>query len=218
MKKLIALMLALLMLGLSLTSCIRENTKDEPVLYTWGNEGRGWPRYQDLNALLTSETKEFDLYDVTLDFYYCFYCLDDKTIEEARDHFNYETKKGYYQIEFAVYLSNNGRLDFETGDDYRVLDFENKVNAKLYKYITYEEAFTRNYGYTTYGISTINYNHSEKLTIPAEFFNPSNAKMYIYVVMFANYIDNEILLLEGQTCIDIKFELLDNNRVVLIEN
>lgn len=83
MNRTIAFIMSLLTLILSLTRCFNPNV-DEPELYTWGNEGLGFPSYQDLNALLTSPKNEFDINDVTLDFYYCFYCLDDETLEESK--------------------------------------------------------------------------------------------------------------------------------------
>jgi hypothetical protein len=218
MKRIVALTLSILMLIVYLSSCFGRTTAKEDA-YIWGDRALGFPKRQHLNALLKSDKNEFDINDVTLDFYYCFYCLDEQTMEEAQILHHYETSEGYWESNFAIYLNNGDGLDFEMGDKYCIIDCENKVNAELYKYITFTEAFKTNYGYTTNDFtSVINYTHSERITIPSEYFDSSNESICIYVVQFSNYVENDMLFVESKTSIEIRYELQDNNKVVFIEN
>ena len=216
MKKLIALVLALTTLVLTLTGCFwREDNTSEG--YYWGDEGLGFPQYQNLNAKVTSDKLEFDINDVTLDFYYCFYCLDDETIEEVQEHYHYQTNQGYWEATYAIYLSKTSYLLFEEENNY-IIDYENKVNAQLIKYIDHEELFNTNYGYTTPIGRQIEYNHSEKLTIPAEYFDPSWGVVFIHVVRLTHWKDDDMFSITPEkTVIKIEFDLFNDNTVVLRE-
>ena len=216
MKKLIALVLVITTLVLTLTGCFwREDDTSEE--YCWGDEGLGFPEYQHLNAKVTSDKLEFDINDVTLDFYYCFYCLDDETIEEVKSDYHYGTGEEYWEATYAIYLSNTSYLMFE-GENDRIIDYENKVNAQLIKYIDHKELFDTNYGYTIYGINVIEYNHMEELTIPAEFFAPSYGTVYIHIIQFAHFVENDILYRDPRsTTIMMEFNLLDESTVILRE-
>ena len=216
MKKLIALVLVITTLVLTLTGCFwREDDTSEE--YCWGDEGLGFPEYQDLNAKVTSDRLEFDINDVTLDFYYCFYCLDDETIEEVQSNYHSGTGEEYFENTYAIYLSNEWSLSFEEENN-RIIDYENKVNARLVKYIDYEELFDTNYGYTVHGINVIEYNYVEKLTIPAEYFDPSRGIVYIHIVRLNHWKDDDMFQIHSEkTVIGIQFDLLDENTVVLRE-
>ena len=216
MKKLIALVLVVITLVFTLTSCFwrNDNSNEE---YCWGDYGLGFPQYQDLNAKVTSDRLEFDINDVTLDFYYCFYCLDDETIEEVQEDYHYETSEGYREATYAIYLNNEGPLLFEEENNC-IIDYENKVNSQLIKYIDHEELFNTNYGYTTPKGRQIEYNHSEKLTIPAEYFDPSRGIVYIHIVRLLHWKNDDTLQrCAEETVIGIQFDLIDENTVVLRE-
>ena len=216
MKKLIALVLVIVTLVLTLTGCFwrGNNTSEE---YCWGDYGLGFPHYQDLNAMVTSDRLEFDINNVTLDFSYCFYCLDDETIEEVQSDFYYGTGEKYWEASYAIYLSNDSYLLFEE-EDTRIIDYENKVNARLIKYIDLEDLFNTNYGYTTPIGRQIEYNHTEKLTIPAEYFDPSQGIVCIHVIRFSHFTENDTLhRYPESTRIIIEFDLFDDNTVVLRE-
>ena len=138
--------------------------------------------------------------DFTLDFYYSLYSLDGKrTIEsEKMSHsyvyFDEVDKKHYLESVFAIYISKNEELLFERDEHGYLLDYENKVNAKLWKFVSYEDAFNTNYGYTSSGLRK-NYNHSEKITIPAEYFNKSNEHIYIHIARFWHDIEEDVYFL-----------------------
>ena len=184
MKKLIALMLALLMLGLSLTGC------------SFGEYVRGdtnyhirWINTQTIYAKVEADHIIFDKNNVTLDFYYGLYKINEvETLEQTRKRYysipsKDEADRGARHTEsnFAIYISNNSELVFEKDDNGILLDPKDKVNAKLWKFISFEEAFSTNYGFSNQSID-LTYNHSEKITIPAEFFVSGNNRVYIHIV------------------------------------
>ena len=146
MKKIIAFVLSLLMINLSLVSCFKRD-REEPEEYSWGDDNITFSFPKTVNALIKSDTNEFDINDVTFDFYYGLYRLDDQTMEEAKKRYSYHDKRLQHSEScFAIYFSKTGMNIFEMGDDYRILDFEN-VDGQLYKFITCEEAFETDYGF-----------------------------------------------------------------------
>ena len=220
MKKIIAFVLSLLMINLSLVSCFKRD-REEPEEYSWGDDNITFSFPKTVNALIKSDTNEFDINDVTFDFYYGLYRLDDQTMEEAKKRYSYHDKRLQHSEScFAIYFSKTGMNIFEMGDDYRILDFEN-VDGQLYKFITCEEAFETDYGFTTYGYTkVINYNHCEKLTIPAEFFVTPNNRIIIYIFRFYHDLDKDAYYLERylageSTDIELKYKLNDGKIIIL---
>ena len=189
-KKSVGVLLILLTLLSTLTGCY----KDEG--YISGNLSVRFEFAPNHYAKVTSDKSIFDKGDVTLDFSYSLYPLDGASTLETQklQHFyipsESEREKGEYHREavFAIYISNDQKLIFEEDEQGYLLDYENKVNGKLWKFISFEEAFTTDYGYTTSGFK-INYHHSEKITIPAEFFKESNEWVNIYILMFWRNVD-----------------------------
>ena len=215
MKKIIAFILIITTLVLTLTGCFwrEDNTSEE---YCWGDEGLGFPQYQDLNAKVTSDELEFNINDVTLDFYYCFY-RSDKTIEEIESQLQYTTSVGYCEVNYAVYLSNDMNHPFEKGTFFSFEDCINRANAQLIKYIDHEELLNIDYGYTIYGINVIEYNHMEELTIPAEFFVSSYGTVYIHVVRLCHWVEDDKFSASEKATVGIEFDLLDESTVILRE-
>ena len=183
MKKIIALILVLLLLTLSLTSCFSGKYLRGDTMYNLN-----WLDGQSIYAKLEADHFVFDRNDVTFDFSYGLYELGNMTLEQAKKGYcsvpsKEEIENGalYSESDFAIYINNSEELVFETEDDGSLIDAKNKVNAKLWKYISYDDAFSTNYGYTSVRLEVI-YNHCEKITIPAEFFTPENDQVYIHIV------------------------------------
>ena len=103
MKRIVALTLSLLMLTVHLSSCFGRTTAKEDV-YTWGDRALGFPKRQHLNALLKSDKNEFDINDVTLDFYYCFYCLDEQTMDSV---YRYDPLRGNVVRRFSAVFGSD---------------------------------------------------------------------------------------------------------------
>jgi hypothetical protein len=102
------------------------------------------------------------------------------------------------------------------GDDGRILDFEN-VDGQLFKFITYEEAFETDYGCTTYGVAMINYNHCEKLTIPAEFFVLEGNIINIDIFRITHDLNKDAYYLAGgmtSTNISLYYKFSDGKVII----
>ena len=87
MKRVIALTLVILITIISLTGC------SNPI-YKRGEFNLGFRIYQYIYAKVEADRFIFDKNDVTLDFFYCFYRLDDQTLEQAKkdgENIYYET-------------------------------------------------------------------------------------------------------------------------------
>ena len=184
-KKLIAFFLVMLSLMLSLTSCFSGTYLRGDTMYNLD-----WLNGQSIYAKVEADHFVFDKNDVTLDFNYGLYQLGNMTLDQVKKTYCYipseeELQNGmlYSESDFAIYISNSEELVFESKEDGSLIDPQNKVNAKLWKYISYDDAFSTNYGYTSISLKVI-YNHGEKITIPAEFFSSENDhRVYIHIVL-----------------------------------
>ena len=216
MKKTISLILVVLITALTLTGC------SKPI-YSSGYNSPGFEFKKEVNAKVEADRLLFDRNDVTLNFFYCFYCLDNSTIEQIKNkHENksneWSEQQFHYQANYAIYLSNNNQLIFEKDENDRFIDCKNKVNAQLLKYFTFEEAFANDYGYTSPKFK-MNYNHSERLTIPEELLISSGDCVYIHIACFSYDVINDVVVHFGERrAIPIKYKLLGDNTVVLIND
>ena len=221
MKRFIALSLLIVVLTLTLTGC-------SGVAYESGNITLGFPRLQDLNAKVTSQKIFLSKNDATLDFYYSFYGLTKINIEQAKEELSYITTYHYKEVRlectYAIYISKNEEIVFEKNDSDELVDFKNNVNAQLYKYFSFEDAFDTDYGFSSaYGNRRIEYNHSEKITISPDLFDSSEGCIYIYVVAFVHdatndkYYDDIVFCNPTHTCVKIKYKLIGKNTVVLVD-
>lgn len=218
MKRIIALILTTIIWILTLTGCFNK-------VYSIGDET--FLAQKDFFAKVESDTLLFDKDNVILNFYYSLYQLDNTTIDKVREDHYYIPSEGYgnpfhQEDTYAIYLSNNEMLAFETDQGY-IIDHKNKVNAQLYKYITFEEAFKTNYGYTSTRkalqlVNSINYNHCEKLVIPAELFDEANSSVYIHIVRLQHYVYENRLVEREMITLKIKYKFLNNNMVKLFIN
>ena len=225
MKKVIALILVLSLFALSLVGC----SKNE---YYWGNKHLSFLQSNEFNILVKSNKLEFDINDVTLDLFYGFYCLDDETLDHIKDEYFFDATTEHssstdfsYEFVHAVYITNDYTLrlpidsDKSRDDGWLVIDdYENIENAKLVKYINYDELFDTDYGYTTDSNKVV-YNYSEKITIPADMFNSSSGCISIYIVRFVHDLETGEYLRYPtyELHVGIQFDLIDDNTVVFRE-
>lgn len=164
---------------------------------------------KEYNARVESDKSIFDKGDVELTLSYGLYLLHDAdTIEKEKISHYYNEDGVIIEDNFAIYISNSEDLIFEYDDNRRIIDHENKVNAKLLKFISFEEAFTIDHGYTISAFK-INYHHSEKITIPAEFFDAKSGKVFVHLVCLRHYInDQNFQLGYGETMIEMEYRLI----------
>lgn len=202
----IALVILLFAMIMSSTAC-------KKALYVSGNTGTGF-RVDRLQAMVKTNKIICDISDVSFDFSYGFYWLKNTSLEQEKDlAFN----KCFH---YAIYLSSNEELIFEEDENENIVDYENGVNAMLYKYFTYEEAFETNYGFYLEGIiNTMRYNHCEKLTIPEEFFVSSSECVYIHVVMLSlDELNQSVARVFENTTVAINYKLLGEDKVILLND
>lgn len=193
-------------------------------LYTEGAvvEDYSPTRMHKMHGRVDADRFIFDKEEVGLDFSFGLYSLDKVSFENNKNSHSYmewDEEEEYLicvKTGFAVYLSKNATLGFEKNADGSLVDFRNNVNAELYKYISYEDAFDTNYGYTCPGYDPISYNYSEALTIPAEMFDPSSEHVYIHIVQMEYYPDGKYYHNDKCTyTIDISYSMIGDNIVVL---
>lgn len=226
MKRIIALILVILIIIISLTGC---STR----IYKRGLLNLPLGRYQQINAKVEANKIIFDKNDVTLDFFYSFYCLENQTLDQVKrynDNIYYETtlpefKKiiiSHYRCTYAIYISNNKELIFEEEENGALVDLEKGVNAQLLKFFDYEDAFSSNYGFKFPEIfQELNYNHSEKLTIPEYLLNRDNEYVYIHIlsidynVLDDRYYNSKVFHIDNIYTLDIEYKLIGDNKVIL---
>lgn len=192
-RKLLGVLLILLTLLSTLTGCVYE----ENTLYHGGayyEPGYEWGKSNDiLCAKVESYKTFFDIDAVTMDFYYALYSRDyGESLEELRAKHMFIPSEGnttpHQEVDFAIYISNDMDLIFEKNENKTLVDYKNKVNGIMWKFISFEEAFETDYGYTTtvdensyFKFKKVNYLHKETITIPEELFNSSSGKIYIHI-------------------------------------
>ena len=224
-KKSVGVILILLTLISTLTGCTNKE-------YFWGDSTlrNDWNADLSINSKLVSSNKIFELCDVTLDFFYSLYSINsNESLDQIKEKYTYvpsvnESERYLYtETVYAIYLSNNEELIFEKNENEAIIDYENKVNGILWRFISYEEAFSTNYGYTTMRkngswLQEIKYNYKESITIPSELFAPVNEKIYIHIVRLAHTPQNGLY-----TCVEhsirtlaIRYILIGDDKVVFI--
>lgn len=213
MKFLALLLVIYLFVSSSISACFG-NQEEPEERYESGTTGVGL-MIENVVAKVESDERCFDKNNVNLDFSYSFYCLNDTTIDSVGSK---KYKDPWYEDAYAIYLSKNPMLVFEEDE---ITDYENKVNAKLYKYFSFDDILETDYGYT-HSAGKVNYNHSEKLTIPEELFDSTSGYVYVYVIRFLKDTRNETAVYTYfeydsyfNETISIKYELTDDNKVVL---
>lgn len=218
--RVVSLLLVFILISLFLAGCSPRE------LFIYVKKGQSPGVFTSLvQAKIEADGYVFDKNKVDLDFFYGLYCLDNSSLEECKDSHNYtppqnEIDKGYsyYEFVYAIYISKNDELVLERKEADYVTDYKNKVNAQLYKFISYEEAFNTNYGWHGEVDFSRVYNYSEKLHIPANLFDSSSGHIYIYLIWMNYYPDKEEYRLPYSQriySIDISYSMIGDNIVVL---
>ena len=193
-RKLLGVLLILLILLSTLTGC----DFDENTLYNGGayyEPNPVWTKGENILCAKVEANKTiFDVDAVTMDIYYALYSRDNgESLEELRANYTFIPSEGdvdpHQEVDFAIYISNDKDLVFEKNENKTLVDYKNKVNGIMWKFIGFEEAFERDYGYTTttvdensfFEFRKVNYSHKETITIPEELFNSSSGKIYIHI-------------------------------------
>ena len=206
-KRSVGVLLILLIVLSTLTGCFNGSGRK----YFSGDSYIAGEFSHNIYSKVESDKNVFNKNNVTLDFYYCLYSLDGNLTLESQKKYNSYTEDGYnIENNFAVYISDIEEIVFEQ-DDKNIIDYENRVNAKLWRFISFEEAFSTDYGYTTDGMK-INYHHWETITIPSELFTQSSGSIFIHIVCIRHDVKNNTFRLgDYRTNIEIKYRLVGND-------
>ena len=212
--------LILIFLFSTLVGCVN----DKNMIYCLGAyyEPDEWRKPDIPCAKIESDKTTFDIDSVTLDFYYALYSRKKgESLEELKSKYSYtisENNNFYHaEAEYAIYISNSEDLIFEKNDDNTLVDYKNKVNGIMWKFISFEEAFGSDYGYTTtmekiyfLEFERVNYPRKETITIPKELFNSSNEYIYIHVITLHHNIENDQYSRDSLYCytFGVKYEIL----------
>lgn len=182
----------------------------------------------DFYAKVESDTAVVNKNNVTFDFSYALYSrLNNESLEECRKIFCFEStgqKEGeiiYKESNFAIYISENKKLELEEDETGKLVDYKNKVNATLWKFINSEEAFSTDHGFTVSRkpnsfFTQINYAKKERMTIPTEFFSSPNGYVYIHIVRLIHDVGNDKYFLDkyGMYTLEIKYQLIGNTVIL----
>ena len=183
---------------------------------------------QNFYAKVESDTVVINKENASFDFSYALYSrLNNQSLEECRKSFCFESagqKEGeiiYTESDFAIYISENEKLELEEDKTGKLVDYKNKVNATLWKFINAEEAFGTDHGFTISRkpnsfLTQINYAKKEKMTIPTEFFSSPNGYVYIHIVRLIHNVGNDeyFLYKYGLYTLEIKYQLIGNTVIL----
>lgn len=158
---------------------------------------------------IKSDTNNFSLENVMLELYYGVHNLDYDDFKGVYRHFPGET------VFFAIYVCDGSEetsiacpMDFE--------DYKNIENHIFLKELSYEDAFTEEYGYTM-DYFGIDYNHHETITIPSDIFTEDSGKFVIKICAFNPSEENETAVTSTSvSTLKLNYEKVDEDTVRII--
>lgn len=199
---------------LNLTGCHILLNYDPPSILK--STGGASPLYMTKPILLYLESNKviYDKTDVTLDAYYGLCRLDDKTLEEYREYLLTWDKRTIN----AFYIGNEAEIVFEEDDGGNVINHENPINAKLVKWVTYEDKLEIDYGFKEEG-RKFKYNYKEDLTIPEEYFVSPKGYVYIHIFCWTYDMETEKIIRQSyHGLMEIRYKLIGEDKVVLLDH
>lgn len=158
---------------------------------------------------LKSDKDVFPINDVTMDLYYGLYDKAYEPYGSTYRHFEGE------EIFFAIYACDQSEelsiINPMTFDDYK--EIENHIYMKS---ISYEDAFTEEYGYHI-DKKGIHYNHQETFTFPAELFTKDKGKVMIKICSFNPNTDGKTYeTAVPPSTLELRYEMVDDETVRII--
>ena len=158
---------------------------------------------------LKADKDVFPINDVTMDLYYGLY---DKDNEPHGSTYRHSEGEEFF---FAIYvcdakeeLSIYYPMDF---NDYQ--EIENHIYMKT---ISYEDAFSEEYGYHI-DRKGIHYNHQETFTFPAEVFTENKGKVMIKICSFnPSEEDKTFGTASPPSKLELRYEMVDDETVRII--
>ncbi len=172
-------LLILLMVSLFTTGCGQKSEVEKGFDYTLTPN--------EIMFGAKSGTNTFSKNDVTFDLYYGVHDIgyDKKYNNDPKIHYQ---KNGNETIFFALYICDADH-SLDIMNDMEVSDYKMIDNHYFVKEISEKEAFSGEYGFTMSYWKGITYNHSETITIPAEFFSDEKGRFAVKIIAFHEPMD-----------------------------
>ena len=156
-----------------------------------------------------ASTDIFPVDNVTLELYYGLYNQAYEPYDAVYTHFDGE------EVLFAIYVCD-GSEKLSIIYPMKIDDYKTIENHTYLKGISYEEAFTSEYGYTV-NEDGVHYNHQEMITIPEMVFSEKKGKILIKICSFNPDENGETYsTAESPSVIDLDYEMIDENTVRII--
>ena len=162
-----------------------------------------------------SDTDTFSKNDVTFNLYYGVhdigytekYNIDPKSLYQ---------KEGYETIFFGLYICE-ADYSFDVVNDMEISDYKMIDNHYFVKEISEEEAFSDEYGFIMGYWKGITYNHSEKITIPSEFFVNETGSFVVKLIAFHKPVtEGDNYYTSTARYIEFDYQVLDDNAIKII--
>lgn len=201
-------LLILLMVSLFTTGCGQKSEFEKGFDYTFTPDSMMFG--------IKSDTDTFSKNDVTFDLYYGVHDIGYAEKYHTDPKSSYQ-KEGYETIFFGLYICK-AEYSLDVVNDMEISDYKMIDNHYFVKKISEEKAFSEEYGFTMSYWKGITYNHSEKITIPTEFFANETGSFVVKLIAFhepmteggnyytsaARYIEFDYQVIDDNT-IKIKF-------------
>ncbi len=162
-----------------------------------------------------SDTDIFSKDNVAFDIYYGVHDIgyDEKYGTDPKGVYR---KEGDETIFFGLYICDTEH-SLDVVNDMEIVDYKMIDDHYFVKEISEKEAFSEEYGFTMSYWKGITYNHSEKITVPTEFFAEKTGSFAIKLIAFhmpMNEGDNYYT--SAARHIEFDYEVIDGNTVKII--
>lgn len=206
-RRIFMVLLILLTVTLSATSCGQESGFEKGFDYTFTP--------QTIMFGAKSDTDTFSKNDVIFDLYYGVHDIgyDEKYNSDPKTLYQ---KEGYEKIFFGLYICE-ADYSLDVVNDMEISDYKMIENHYLVKEFSEEEAFSEEYGFTMSYRKGITYNHSEKITIPTEFFAKETGSFVIKLIAFHEpTIEEDNYYTSTASHIEFDYQVVDENTIKII--
>ncbi len=206
MKK-ITLLVIVLILVVSMTGCGNKANLEKGFAYTFTPD--------EIMFGVRSDTDTFDNGSVSFDVYYGVHDIGKDEKYDNDPKLTY-TKEGHETIFFGLYICN-GEYALDVVNDMEIPDYKMIDNYYFVKEISEEEAFSGDYGFTMSYLKGITYNHSEEITIPAEFFAGETGSIAVKLIAFHEPVEEGgNYYTSTASHIKLRYEKIDDNTIKFI--
>lgn len=206
-RRVFRVLLILLMVSLFTTGCGQKSKYETGFDYTLTPD--------QIMFGARSDTDTFSKDDVTFDLYYGVHDIG-YTEKYNTDPKSGYRKEGYETIFFGLYICDADYC-LDVVNDREISDYKMIDNHYFVKEISEEEAFSDEYGFTMGYWKGITYNHSEKITIPSEFFVNETGSFVVKLIAFHEpATEGDNYYTSTARHIEFDYQAVDENRIKIV--